>query len=117
MEIDDHSFHRVPRLTSGVIGWRSTSRRGPSSVQDIGIRDKVIATRHLPDAAESYVLPAVKTQVDDRRLLNGPLLMLSGRLYSGAGVTITERRDRLGVESIEALECLKSWSKGGYALG
>jgi hypothetical protein len=35
------------------------------------------------------------------------------RLFSGAGVTITERRNRLGVESIEALECLKSWNKGG----
>jgi len=35
------------------------------------------------------------------------------RLFSGAGITITERRNRLGVESIEALECLKSWYKGG----
>jgi hypothetical protein len=35
------------------------------------------------------------------------------RLFSGAGVTITERRNRLGVESIEALECLKSWNRGG----
>ena len=35
------------------------------------------------------------------------------RLFSGAGITITERRNRLGVESIEALECLKSWHKGG----
>jgi hypothetical protein len=35
------------------------------------------------------------------------------RLLSGAGVTITERRNRLGVESIEVLECLKSWNKGG----
>ena len=35
------------------------------------------------------------------------------RLFSGAGITITERRNRLGVESIEALECLESWHKGG----
>jgi hypothetical protein len=35
------------------------------------------------------------------------------RLFSGARVTITERRNRLGVESIKALECLKSWNKGG----
>ena len=31
------------------------------------------------------------------------------RLFSGAGITVTERRNRLGAESIEALECLKSW--------
>jgi hypothetical protein len=33
------------------------------------------------------------------------------RLFSGAGITITERRNRLGNESIESLECLKSWYK------
>jgi hypothetical protein len=33
------------------------------------------------------------------------------RLFLGAGITITERRSRLGSESIEALECLKSWYK------
>jgi hypothetical protein len=35
------------------------------------------------------------------------------RLFSGAALTITERRNRLGVESVEALECLKSWYRGG----
>ena len=35
------------------------------------------------------------------------------RLFSGAKITITDRRNRLGIESIEATECLKSWfSKG-----
>ena len=31
------------------------------------------------------------------------------RLFSGAGITVTERRNRLDAETIEALECLKSW--------
>jgi hypothetical protein len=31
------------------------------------------------------------------------------RLFSGAGITITDRRNRLGIESIQAIECLKSW--------
>lgn len=31
------------------------------------------------------------------------------RLFSGAKITITDRRNRLGIESIEAAECLKSW--------
>jgi hypothetical protein len=31
------------------------------------------------------------------------------RLFSGAKITITDYRNRLGIESIEAIECLKSW--------
>ena len=31
------------------------------------------------------------------------------RLFSSAKITITDRRNRLGIESIEAIECLKSW--------
>ena len=34
-------------------------------------------------------------------------------LFSSAALTITERRNRLRVESVEALECLKSWYRGG----
>jgi hypothetical protein len=33
------------------------------------------------------------------------------RLFSSAKVTISERRTNLGIESIEAIECLKSWLK------
>ena len=31
------------------------------------------------------------------------------RLFSGAKITISDRRNRLGIYTIEALECLKSW--------
>jgi hypothetical protein len=31
------------------------------------------------------------------------------RLFSGAKISITDRRNRLRIESIEALECLESW--------
>jgi len=31
------------------------------------------------------------------------------RLVSGAKITITDRRNRLGSDVIEALECLESW--------
>jgi hypothetical protein len=33
------------------------------------------------------------------------------RLFSGAKITISDRRNRLGIYTIEALECLKSWTK------
>ena len=31
------------------------------------------------------------------------------RLLSGSKLTVTDIRNKLGVESIEATECLKSW--------
>jgi hypothetical protein len=31
------------------------------------------------------------------------------RLFSSARITITDRRNRLGSDTIEALECLRSW--------
>ena len=35
------------------------------------------------------------------------------RLFSGAKITISDRRNRLGIKSIEATECLKSWMNTG----
>jgi hypothetical protein len=35
------------------------------------------------------------------------------RLFSSAKITITDRRNRLDIKNIKAIECLKSWlSKG-----
>jgi hypothetical protein len=31
------------------------------------------------------------------------------RLFSSCKITITDRRNRIGIEAIEAIECLKSW--------
>jgi hypothetical protein len=31
------------------------------------------------------------------------------RLCSGAKISITDQRNRLGIESMKVLECLKSW--------
>jgi hypothetical protein len=33
------------------------------------------------------------------------------RLFSGAKITLSNRRNRLGADVFEALECLKSWLK------
>jgi hAT family C-terminal dimerisation region len=38
------------------------------------------------------------------------------RLFSGVKITITDHRNRLGIKSIKAIECLKSWlGKGNIA--
>jgi hypothetical protein len=37
-------------------------------------------------------------------------------LFSDAKITITDRRNKLGIESIQAIECLKYWlGSGGVA--
>ena len=33
------------------------------------------------------------------------------RLFSGVKITVSDRRNRLGIYTLEALECLKSWLK------
>jgi hypothetical protein len=33
------------------------------------------------------------------------------RLFSSVGLTVTNRRNHLSIESIEALECIKLWVK------
>jgi hypothetical protein len=35
------------------------------------------------------------------------------RVFSAAKITLTDRRCRMGDDSIEALECLKSWQRDG----
>jgi hypothetical protein len=42
-------------------------------------------------------------------LLIPAMLAKPKRLFSGAGITIADRRNRIAIEAIEALECLKSW--------
>jgi hypothetical protein len=38
------------------------------------------------------------------------------RLFSGAKIMITDRRNRLGIKSIKAIKCLKSWLGKGRAV-
>jgi hypothetical protein len=42
-------------------------------------------------------------------LLIPAMLAEPERLFSGAKISITDRRNRLGIESIKAIECLKLW--------
>lgn len=37
------------------------------------------------------------------------------RLFSSCKISITDRRNQLGIESIEAIECLKSWFRSGVS--
>jgi hypothetical protein len=35
------------------------------------------------------------------------------RVFSGAKITLSDRRYRMGDDALEALECLKSWQRDG----
>ena len=35
------------------------------------------------------------------------------RLFSSCNITITDRRNRIGIDAVEAIECLKSWLRKG----
>ena len=51
------------------------------------------STAHIPPGS----IPAMATDVE--------------RLFSNAGLTLTDRRNRMGINLLEALECLKSCNK------
>ena len=36
------------------------------------------------------------------------------RVFSGSKTTISEGRWRLGIDTVEALQCLKSWFRAGF---
>ncbi|RPA71004.1 hypothetical protein BJ508DRAFT_190807, partial [Ascobolus immersus RN42] len=40
-----------------------------------------------------------------------PMSAAIERVFSGAGLTVSDRRNRLQSDIIEATECLKSWSR------
>ena len=39
------------------------------------------------------------------------------RVFSGAKITLSDRRCRMGDDALEALECLRSWQRDGLIAG
>ena len=100
--------------------WLEQKRRQPPII------DEYIKYCQAPitpecDSKAWWIEPAQRATYPNLAVMSLDLLSIPAmsdepeRLFSGASITITERRNRLGVESIEALECLKSWFKGGIA--
>jgi hypothetical protein len=60
------------------------------------------------EPAQRTTYPALSVMALD--LLSIPAMSAEPeRLFSSAKITITDRKNRLQFESIEAIECLKSW--------
>jgi hypothetical protein len=96
--------------------WLEQKRRQPP------ILDEYIKYCQAPitpevDSKAWWMEPAQRTTYPNLGIMALDMLSIPAmsaspeRLFSGAGITITERRNRLGNESIESLECLKSWYK------
>jgi len=103
--------------TNEFLNWRNKHLQ-PTVVQDeyerycgsdrvYGFKDPL--TWWLEDMQQKNFPNLSKMAVD---MLSIPAMSSEPeRLFSGAKVTITDRRNRLGSDVIEALECLKSWFK------
>lgn len=69
----------------------------------------------ITDALQWWCEPSQKEAYPVLRIMAMDLLSIPAmsadaeRLFSGANITVTDRRNRLGISMIEKLECLKSW--------
>jgi hypothetical protein len=96
--------------------WLEQKRRQPPALDEYvkycqaQITPEVDSKAWWMEPAQRITYPNLGKMALD--MLSIPAMSASPeRLFSGAGMTITERRNRLGMNSIEALECLKSWYK------
>ena len=113
------SIQHVEEKTEHQI-WLEQKRRQPPIIDEYIKYCQASITPEY-DSKAWWMEPAQRATYPNLAIMALDLLSIPAmsaepeRLFSGAGVTITERRNRLGAESIEALECLKSWYKGGMA--
>lgn len=95
--------------------WQQSKQR---SQLDIDEYDKYLQAPVLPEVqdARTWLLEATQRSTYPNPsimaidILSIPAMSAEPeRLFSGAKTTITDRRNNLGIESIQAVECLKSW--------
>ena len=99
------AWKRTQQQTSSPpIDEYATYCQTPTQFDGCDVRDWWLA----PEQQQSY--PNLSKMALD--LLSIPAMAADPeRLFSSAKITITDRRNRLGIEVIEAVECLKSWYK------
>jgi len=98
------------------IRWRK-NLRGPVTVRDE--YDIYLSTPTVPieDARAWWQEPTQRATFPHLSKMALDLLSIPAmsaepeHLFSSCKITITDRRNKLGIEAIEAIECLKSWMK------
>lgn len=98
--------------------WLESKKKGLVTLQDEYkpycqaplVSDNVDARRWWFEETQQKTYPNLSRMALD--LLSMPATSASpGRLFSAASLTKSNRRNRMSSESIEALECLRSWYK------
>ena len=130
LHTSDYHSVQVPIDSSpsdiGLTAWQRKRR----AVQSVEIGDALIRFQEsgIEDVGEIDVIAYWLCKRKDSRwkdLARMALEMLSipamstepERVFSGAKITISDRRSRLGDGIIEALECCKSWEREGLIAG
>jgi hypothetical protein len=103
-------------MKSGFEHWaKAKQQRHQPLLQDEYVKYCQLPITPECDAKGWWMEPAQRTAYPNLHKMALDVLSIPAmsaepeRLFSGAKITITERRNRLGVDTIEYLECLKSW--------
>jgi hypothetical protein len=91
-------------------------KKGPSPVEDeYTVYLKAPVLIEVTDARSWWLEPTQRKTYPNLSIMAFNILSIPAmsaepeRLFSSCKITITDRRNQLGIESIEALECIKSW--------
>jgi hypothetical protein len=112
--------HSKSIFESTVNQFEAWMKQRQTFIMDVDEYERYIAQPVLPDITDARtwwmegwqrkIYPNLSMMAID--LLSIPAMSAEPeRLFSGAKITITDRRNRLSGESINATECLKSWSR------
>jgi hypothetical protein len=112
-------------LENSFLQWR-TQKQGVEAIQDeytsyiqAPVVKLPVARNGSQDARAWWLEPTQRATYPNLSIMALDLLSIPSmsasveRLFSGAKITITERRNLLGIEAVQATECLKSWLKPG----
>jgi hypothetical protein len=104
-----------PPLTNSFLRWQA-EKQGPDDELD-EYEQYIVSPRlrEVKDARSWWLEPTQRKTYPNLQKMALDLLSIPAmsaepeRLFSNTKITITDRRNRLGIKSIEAIECLKSW--------
>lgn len=101
-------------LETGFTKWRAEkARQAPVTDEYIRYCQAVCCPIEV-DSKQWWMEPTQRATYPNLSVMALDILSIPAmsaepeRLFSGAGITVTERRNRLNAETIEVLECLKS---------
>jgi hypothetical protein len=103
-------------LSNEFLTWR-TQKRGIDVIQDEYTQYLQAPLVKTDDARAWWTEPTQRATFPNLSVMALDLLSIPSmsaapeRLFSGAKITISDRRNRLGIVAIQAVECLKSWFK------